>query len=543
MSPENAWREDEPTLEALYARLHELHAAGRNGLWARIIKNAFAPVFLAPFDYVAGNPPWINWQNLPEGYRNETKRLWTDHGLFVHSGMDTILGKGKKDIAMLVTYVAADSYLKDGGKLGFVITQSLFKTSGAGQGFRRFKSRRGQPLGILFVDDFSELQLFEGATNRTAVFIMRKGHPVKYPVQYAYWRKKVSGRSGGFDYDSTLEEVTSKTERLSFVAEPVNPNDQTSPWVTGRPQVLRALTKLRGESSYRERAHQGVNTGGANAVYWFDILQEFDDGTVLARNITENAKRKVESAQVRLEKAILHPLIRGRDLCRWRVAPSAALLFVQDPKLRKGIPLGEMKKHFPLALGWLERNRTALQSRSAYKRYFGPEDPFYSMFDVGEYTSAPWRVAWRRVANELDVAVIDAGTSPAILSDSTLVEITCNDAKESFYVAGVMNSSLYRLAVANYIVLHPDIHILDNLCVPTFDSSAELHQRICTEARRLSSGAPDVDDPIHEVLDQLCSRLWGVTQSELSGVQAAFRELHVIESVEDDEIPKVEAES
>jgi SAM-dependent methyltransferase len=30
------------------------------GLWARIIKNAFAPVFLAPFDFVAGNPPWMD---------------------------------------------------------------------------------------------------------------------------------------------------------------------------------------------------------------------------------------------------------------------------------------------------------------------------------------------------------------------------------------------------------------------------------------------------------------------------------------------------
>ncbi len=218
LTPDQAWQKDGPILAALYRTLHELHAQGRNGLWARILKNAFAPVFLAPFDYVAGNPPWINWQNLPEGYRNETKDLWVQHGLFVHRGMDIILGKGKKDIATLVSCVAADSYLKDGGRLGFVITQSVFKTSGAGQGFRRFKTRGGAALKVEFVDDFSELQLFEGATNRTAVVILRKGQPTQYPVTYTYWRRKLAGRAGSFDYDSTLQEVTEKTERLNFVA-------------------------------------------------------------------------------------------------------------------------------------------------------------------------------------------------------------------------------------------------------------------------------------------------------------------------------------
>ncbi|MHB8654385.1 MAG: N-6 DNA methylase [Terriglobia bacterium] len=264
------WDEDAEVISALYATLHKLHSAGRNGMWARILKNAFAPVFLAPFDYIAGNPPWINWQNLPEGYRNETKPLWFDHGLFVHTGMDTILGKGKKDISALMTYVAADSYLKDRGRFGFVITQAVFKTSGAGQGFRRFVTRRGEPLGVTWVDDFSEMQLFEGASNRTAVFIMRKGQPTKYPVQYAYWRKLEGGRKGGFGYDATLDEVTSKTKRLAFVAEPVNAEDKTSAWLTGRPLAIKAVKKILGESDYE--AHAGVYTGGANAVYWFEIL-------------------------------------------------------------------------------------------------------------------------------------------------------------------------------------------------------------------------------------------------------------------------------
>lgn len=44
-----------------------------------------------------------------------------------------------------------------GGKLGFVITQSLFKTSGAGQGFRRLQIPQSGgepiPLAVVHVDD------------------------------------------------------------------------------------------------------------------------------------------------------------------------------------------------------------------------------------------------------------------------------------------------------------------------------------------------------------------------------------------------------
>jgi hypothetical protein len=123
----------------LYEKMLDLHRKGLNGLWARLLKNNFAPLTVGRFDYIVGNPPWVNWEHLPDGYRQAIKPIWERYGLFPHGGMDTILGKGKKDISMLMTFTVMDGLLKDGGKLGFVITQSLFKTSGAGQGFRRFR--------------------------------------------------------------------------------------------------------------------------------------------------------------------------------------------------------------------------------------------------------------------------------------------------------------------------------------------------------------------------------------------------------------------
>jgi hypothetical protein len=330
------WQQSDADLaRGVYEQVLDLHRQGMNGLWARLLKNNFAPLTVGQFDYIVGNPPWVNWEHLPDGYRQAIKPIWERYGLFPHGGMDTILGKGKKDISMLMTFTVMNKLLRPGGKLGFVITQSVFKTAGAGQGFRQFRipqtNGKSVPLRVLHVDDMVSLQPFEGASNRTAVMVLEKGKPMAYPVPYTVWRKVKGAR---FTYDSTLEEVTNATKQLNFVAEPVNPSDPTSPWLTARPKAIKAVRKVLGKSDYV--AHEGVNTGGANAVYWVDIVYKRPDGLVVVRNITEGAKVKVDEVTEPIEPDLLYPLLRGRDVQRWNAQPSAWILMVQDPKERQG---------------------------------------------------------------------------------------------------------------------------------------------------------------------------------------------------------------
>jgi hypothetical protein len=98
---------------ALYTRLLELRRADRDGLWPRLLENAFAPLFaLNSFDFVIGNPPWINWEAVSSDYIEQTKPLWSQYGLFSLSGAKGRLGGGKKDMSMLMTYVSIERYLK-----------------------------------------------------------------------------------------------------------------------------------------------------------------------------------------------------------------------------------------------------------------------------------------------------------------------------------------------------------------------------------------------------------------------------------------------
>jgi hypothetical protein len=59
--------------------------------------------------------------------------MWKDYGLFSLKGHASRLGGGEKDFSMLFTYAASDHYLKEKGRLGFLITQEVFKSKGAGK--------------------------------------------------------------------------------------------------------------------------------------------------------------------------------------------------------------------------------------------------------------------------------------------------------------------------------------------------------------------------------------------------------------------------
>jgi SAM-dependent methyltransferase len=523
--------------QELYHKMLDLHRQGMNGLWARLLKNNFAPLTVGQFDYVVGNPPWVNWEHLPNGYRQSIKPIWQRYGLFPHGGMDTILGKGKKDISMLMTFTVMDKLLKEGGKLGFVIPQSLFKTSGAGQGFRRFQipQERGKPtpLRVVHVDDMASLNPFEGAANRTAVMVLEKGRPTKYPVPYKVWRKKKGAR---FTYDSTLAEVMAATRRLNFYAEPVEAADPTSPWLTARAKALKALRKVLGRSDYE--AHKGV-TSGANAVYWLELVLKRPDGPLVVRNITEGAKIQVDEVIEDLEPDLLYPLLRGRDVQRWRAEPSALILMVQDPVKRRGIDAKELQIRYPRTYGYLKRFEKVLRSTAIFRRYFTRKGantlavdtgPFYSLFNVGDYTFASWKVVWREIASKLTASVLGCREGKPIVPDHKLVLVPCSSSAEAHFICALLNSSIIGFAALGYTIetqFAP--HLFQHLRIPRFDPKNPVHCRLAELSEQAHEAAQKGDQKrlrqIEAAIDQQAAPLWGLTDAELRQIQQSLQQL------------------
>ncbi len=537
------------TLERLYAAMHKLEKQNRNGIWARWLKNAFAPVFKGTFDFVAGNPPWINWESLSDEYRKATHKLWEKYGLFSLKGHEARLGGGKKDFAMLFTYAAADSYLEAGGRLGFVITQTVFKSRGAGDGFRRFRLGEAPPIKVHVVDDMSELKPFEGAANRTATVVFEKGQPTSYPVRYELWRTN----NGSVPYEATLEDAKGATSRLHLAAQPVQPEKPTSPWLTVPTAVVTAAQKAGGRSSYK--AWAGSCTW-LNGVYWVKLTNRRPDGLLTIDNIGEVGKIKISTISHPLEADLLYPLLRGRDVQRWRAAPSACIILAQDPETRAGYAEPWMKENLPETYRYFKRFEEKLRGRSGFRKFFDPKkDPFWSIYNVGPYTLATYKVVWREQAAEFTAAVVGveeiAGRQRSVIPDHKLMLVALDRFEEAHYLCAALNSSTCRVAVKGYVVeTQTSVHVLEHIAVPRFDPAiaahrnlAELSQRAHALAQKIVASGPEegfafVDDAVQsfiqtekaerelreveDEIDRAAAQLWGLSDAELHEIQKAL---------------------
>lgn len=512
----------------LFMLLRKLDAEGVNGIWARIIKNAFAPVFVGRFDLIVGNPPWINWEHLPEEYRNRTKPLWIKYGLFTLKGHAANLGGGKKDISVLMLYAAMERFAQSRGRLAFVITQPIFKSEGAGEGFRRFQlGTNGDHFAALFLDDWSATKPFEGAANRTAVLLCQRDLRTRYPVSVAFWRKRQKGSR--LPENASLGDVTSTVVRFSsWKAEPIDAHNLASPWLTGRPKAIRAVRKLLGTSAYK--AWEGANTGGLNGAYWVELVDARSDGRALICNRGDIGDKKVDSIEKAIESDLLYPLLRGEDVFEWQATPSLQIILAQNPQTRCGWPEDEMKQRWPKTFEFLSYFETQLRARSGFRKYFEPTDPFYSMYNIGPYTMAKHKVVWREQASEFTCAVVGSTGRKVVIPDHKLMLVACGSAEEAHFVCGLLSSTPAKYVVASYAIsTSTTTHVLKHVAVPAFDPKSRVHRAIAAASavghRIASSDDRSEISESRQRIDALAAELWGFSKPEVNDLQASLADL------------------
>jgi hypothetical protein len=342
-----------------------------------------------------------------------------------------------------------------------------------------------------------------------------------------------------------LKEGVSPTElvpekyrkQLSVRIEEAWPVDQripTSPWMTAAKGVSASVKNAIGKAEYK--AHLGANTGGANAVYWAEIIREVSAKEVLIRNLLEKSKKRVDVIERTVEKDLLYPLIRWRDVARWVATPSCYLLLAQDAQEQTGIDEKTFKKEYKKTHDYLSYFKETLVERAAYKRYC-QGTPFYTMYDIGPYTLGEHKVIWRRMDAAISAVVVGKVQdkflgSKVCIPQETCVLIECGSDDEAHYLCALLNSAVVDFIAQSYNVRggkgFGSPNLLEFVKIGKFVSADPFHRELATLSRECHKLARQNETKkLHRTentIDQRAAKLWGITDDELKAIQEALAE-------------------
>ena len=488
----------------LYEQLFMLHMQGHDSFWPIILKNSFAPLIIeSKFDYVVGNPPWISWKSMSSAYRDGTLDVWLSYGIFEKSAYDK--KTTHDDFGMAVVYVAMDQYLRTEGKLAFLLPASFLKSTKGGQGFRKFEITRDEQnvsFSVDKVDDFSEVRLF---TIPTILAVFQKGEEMVYPFyNYKRWVQREGKRQLGSH--STWSMVHSKLDYNKQVAQPIDPNDKTTAWLTVDQDfynIANTVTSSNIISPYRGR--KGIEPAGAKGVYVLrDVVKQENREIIVSGDFSRQRRKDIKDVgerRVKIEEKFIYPMLGGRNIEKWRVKSYEFMLVPHDLENLYGIQEEDLARRAPKTFNYLKiYEEPLLASRIQNGKFFNPKiQPFYRLDNIGSYTFAKYKVLWKEQTKNFASVAVDTfnNTLPNVkdvyfdedrpfVMDSKVLMLECSSMEEAYYISGVLNSPVISSVIDGYAIsTNRGIDVLRNIRVPQFDETNFAHSEISKISREL----------------------------------------------------------
>ena len=462
----------------LYQMLYDLdHAKPKQDrIWCDIIVNQFATLFQEPFDFVIGNPPWVNWEYLSDEYQQNIIRLNDAYGLYVTKGLESRLGKIRRDISSVFFYVCADRYLKNRGHIAFLL-KPMYQTA-SGAGFRNFNritkyyqkgkapTRLNVPLRVLSVENLTEENPFE-INNEVSLIFAKKGEPTTYPIKFIKW-------AGNRTQESDL-----------YKAKPVNKRDPLSSWIV----YIKEPKDVFGKSPYTVRT--GIYFGLKAALFDLDIL--LDKGKLVQ---IKNCEGKIKD----IEKGRIYPLIMSRHLDKWKIVHTdkkeyTYCILPQDKPGEENEYV--IKNTYPKTWEWLNVFKKELLAR---KSKMLAKDPFYSIFGLAEWNSR-YKVVWQSMGFYPNFTVISSVKDKylgkkLLLPEHVISFIPTNDENEAHYVCALLNSSIITEALRSLSgggKSGLSGNLIEQIKLNKFNSKNGIHMKLADLSKKAHKAAANDD--------------------------------------------------
>ncbi len=474
-------------LQRTYDQILALHRQHWNGIWFRIVRNFFWSATAGQFDYIIGNPPWVRWSKLPDAYRERAKPTCEHYGIFSKNKRH---GGNELDISAMITYTTADKWLKNDGRLAFVITGSIFKNPSSA-GFRNFKLEPNNPFSLYLlpvsVDDMKALKPFEDASNHTVVAIFDKSEKAgTYPIPYREWSNKPPFHKA-IPSHLSLNAVINQVEITEKEAVPVG--EIGSPWAVLSVGRYALLQKLSGVCNWAS-GRKGI-TADLNGVYFVPII-EVSGKMVKIHSRPEAGKKDIgPTRSAWVESDLLYPLIKGAGDFE------ACYIYLTNPDYQKtrlftlvpntGITSNDYTtcenlmntSSLEKTKAWFSSFRNLLNERSTYRRQM-PGAPFYSVYNVGLYTFQPWKVVWPEMSSKFYAAVAGSLEVPGnslrtFVPDHKIYFASFNEKEPAYFLCGLLNAPIVVEWIESHNIKIQIGDIFKHLTLPMFDGKMTEH--------------------------------------------------------------------
>jgi hypothetical protein len=508
----------------LFVTLSKLERVGKNRIWTRILKNSFAPFFVGKFQYVVGNPPWINWENLAEEFRGRLKDVYEYYDILPSNPN----AQAKVDLSMIFAYRCMDRYLEDNGDFGFLINDAAFKAM-AGNGFRKFNTNSFY-FKVKIIHDFVAIKPFEGASNRTTMFVAKKGEVTEFPITYKKWFKLMNEE---VPQTLALEEIPKVTKIISFYAAPLGgykSYGEVLPLLTlSRKDAFNRLNKIIGRSAYVAREGPVLIPSG---VYRVQLIEKHPN-VVMIRNLAERDRKfGIKEYLGLIENELIYPILESGDVKKWSMSPS---IFGIIPYTTRATIYSEreLKVRYPKTFAYLSEFKEPLRKRSHYKRY-GTNKPFYFIHMFSDWMLSDYKVVWNQMGNELAAAVATPITDTSlgrklVIPEHVLAFIPTDTEDEAHYICSILNSRLVNLVLQSIARGGKNFatpEFINNIKIEKYDPSNLIHidlVGLSKEAHSLiQQNRLKELKKVEDKIDKTVAKLYGVTDDELKEVKESL---------------------
>lgn len=422
-----------------------------NGIWARIIANYLTTSKLGTFDVIVGNPPWVDWKNLPSVYREKIKGLEITKTIF--SG-DYRTGGINLNIAALITNVVASNWLDTKGVMALLMPDT-FLVQKTYEGYRKLLLSDNQKAYFKAIDDWSQAgNPFDGVTQKFYTYYFTKV-PQDYregiPIDYYKKIKGVDSQAEELDFYSSFEVQSGKA---------IQPNADTTNFCLLHNDSRLTIENLslinKSLSDYKGR--EGIEFYPQELVLYeyLENGRQTDTAVTLKNVQMKKSKFKVPQFQVFIEKKYLRPLVRGVDITPFRIDSKFIVPFAYDSNYSKRVAIREemLRETSPLLFKHFSLYKELFEAQNSYSKKIinGEHIPYYSMARVGDYTFAPYHVAFRdntkNVACVVNTLAMPWGEkiTPVFQNHAVTISQRPNgeyiSLDEAYYIAGIINSDV-----------------------------------------------------------------------------------------------------